>query len=831
MRFRDHLLILSLAALLTWLLFMGLSGHAPTLDASSHSLDGYAERQSEMRSEVLSARAGMLRSYDSLVADIGAMRLHVEELRGSMSDPREASLVDALARSFAEQEALVEQFKTHNALAQNSMTYVSLSSAQLSGKPGGPRLRAAADSAWGAMMRLTLDTSRPAVEDAQQRLAGLERLCVIGHCTPQAEGLLAHGRLLSTQLPQVDRAIERLVAPRHQAALARLGDRLGELQRVAERQTLRFRVLLYLASLLLLYLLGRWGMQLRAKSAALRRQVALEHAVSSLSMGLIGVTTEKLPLAVANGLDALCRPLGALRGLYYSERLGEFWSTAEDTPRDCGPTRCGNAARDFVQIMQHLDGADRGSVYIRLSDRQIPRSLHKAMILGGAGSCLCLFAPGGARTDVLIFALRDTKQPVDSRLLPVVHTAYDTIALAAEQISAEQERDKLERQMRHARRMQAVGTFTSGVAHNFNNLLGAIVGNAEIAQGMFRHLRVSSENADEILVAAERGRALVDNLLTYGRRPDRQRRLIRLDRLVEETARMAIAATPNRHFAVELGTNHAKTLVDPIQMQQVILNLCNNAAQATGEGAEILVETDEAELSERQLHAHGVVAAGSYLRVRVRDRGTGMSPAVLARIFEPFYTTRPSGTGLGLATAQQIVRAGGGEITVDTQLGFGTETQIWLPRDQREPALLPAPVPAEALRGNGETILYLAASEPSRLAGEDLLAALGYEPIGFTHREALVQACNAQPERFDALLAERIGTVTESLAAELNTQCLPAIRVVAASCLGEVNNCSAAFHGVAAVIRYPLDPVELITSLHRSLSAAHERRASAPPPG
>lgn len=259
MRFREHLLILGLAALLTWLLFMGLSAHAPELDSSIRNLEAYAERQSEMRSEVLSARAGVLRSYDPLVTNLEAMRGYVAQLRQTASEGSEQLLVDSLGRSFVEQEALVEQFKTHNALSQNSIAYVSLFSARLSGQPDVPRLRAATNSAWGAMMRLTLDTSRLPVEDARRRLADLGRLCAGIHCTAQADGLLAHGRLLSTQLPEVDRTIRQLLAPKHRLVIGQLRQRLDDHQRLTERRTLRFRILLYMASLVLLYLLGAGG--------------------------------------------------------------------------------------------------------------------------------------------------------------------------------------------------------------------------------------------------------------------------------------------------------------------------------------------------------------------------------------------------------------------------------------------------------------------------------------------------------------------------------------------------------------------------------------------
>lgn len=818
MRLREHLFVLSLAALLTWLLFMGLSSHTPAVDASIRSLGAYAERQSELRSEVLSARAGMLRTYDPLVENLDAMRLHIAQLRRNARADADMPLVDALARSLAEQETLTEQFKTRNALAQNSVTYVSLFSARLSGIQGEARLRAAADSAWGAMMRLTLNTSAPVVLDAQRRLEELGRLCALDHCAPQAQGLLAHGQLLSAQLPEIDRVVQRLSAPAHRLAISRLAERLGEHQRLMERHTLQFRILLYVTSLLLLYLLGRWGMQLRLKSSALRQQVALEHAVAALSAGLIGATAETLPRAVSDGLATLCRSLGAIKAVYRSERLGELWSTTE-----ANSPRCAEAAHETALALPDLAGVEDGAICFRLSDRQMPGSLREAMQQEGARSCLCLFAPGGRRTDMLMFALRDQNCTLDPELLPVVHTAYDAVALAVEQICAEQERAALEQQMRHARRMQMVGTFTSGVAHNFNNLLGAIVGNAEIAQVKFRRLGVSTENADEILLTAERGRELVDNLLAYGRRPDRQQRRVRLDRLVEEAVRMATVAMPSRRLVFKAGTDSARLLLDPVQMQQVVLNLCNNAGQATGDGATILVTTDVVELHEKRQHTHGMLSPGAYLRVRVRDSGAGMSAAVLARVFEPFYTTRPSGTGLGLATAQEIVRAAGGDILIETGVGAGTDAQIWLPHKDGEPSAGPEPIPAKTLRGAGETVLYLAASEQSRLAGEDLLAALGYEPVGFTDPDQMIRACRKQPDRFDAFLVEQV-----ALAGRLSPDhraCLPPVRIVATSRPGEISQDAGALQG-AAVIRLPLDALQLLTELHSRLNSATRDRVS-----
>jgi signal transduction histidine kinase len=815
MRTRDHLLILCLAAVLTWLLFMGLSSRAPKTEASIRHLNAYAERQSELRSDILSARAGMLRSYDPLGANLNAMQRRAEGLQRSAPDNEDRAFVQALARSLERQERLIESFKTHNALAQNSLTYVSRFSAKLTGRPGGPRLRAASDAAWGAMMRLTLDTSPPAVEEARLRLDTFARLCKVNPCTPRAAGLLAHGRLLSSELPAIDRIVGALLHPSHRTAVARLAARLEEQQRLAEGRTVRFRVLLYVASLLLLYLLGRWGMQLRIKTDTLRRQAAVEHAVASLSAALIGTTSETLPRAISIGISQLCRSLSAVKSLYHSERTGDIWCTGDiDSGADS------EAARAIIRRAQGSVAADAKLRCVMLGPGELAPGLRES--IAPAASCLCLFVPGGARTELLLFALGSTNSPVSPSLFPVLETAFDTIAIAIDHAFAELERLKLEQQMRHARRMQTVGTFTSGVAHNFNNLLGAIVGNAEMAHMQLLGHGKSTEPAERILLAAERGRSLVENLLAYGRRPEHRLRRVRLDRLVTEAVGLVSAAMPDMRFSLKLDAA-ARVLIDPIQMQQVVMNLCTNAAQASEGGAEIIVATDRAALRERRSHAHGALEAGSYLRVSVRDRGKGIGPAVLARIFEPFYSTRPSGTGLGLATAQEIVRASGGDILIASRSGEGTDAQIWLPWTPHQEAVRPGRAPPESLRGNGETILYLAGSERSRLSGEELLAALGYEPVGFTSLSLLGEACRATPGRFDAFLAEPIDLGGRALPVDD----LPAIRLVASSATGAFCGFGEMLGQPSAIIRYPLDPVELLAVLGRFLNAHKDGRDAA----
>lgn len=813
MRTIDHIAILTLAALLTWLLFMGLGSVDPHLEAAVGNLDTFAVRQTALRANVLSARAGTLQTYDPMVAQIQNMRDQVQALRGNVRQAANRRLVDRLAQSLQEQESLVEQFKSRNALLQNSLAYLGMFSARLANQQSNGALHQATDGVADAIMRLTLDTSPPVVFDARAKVAVLAAHCRAIACPRDADALLAHGRLLNNLLPEIDGIVARLLDRKHEMAGASLAHSLHERRYLAERNARRFRVLLYLASLLLLYFLGRWGMRLRAKSRALHLQMSLEHAVASLSAGLIGTTPESLPQAIRTGLRTLCEAVGATEALFCSDRDGQLWSSHHKGAASSSPF-----AGEIVRLAPASGAAGSGWICVRLSDPRVPASLRQARAFENARSFICLLTPGSTRENLLVFAFEAQDDPVRPELVPVLHTAFDTLSLAIDHQHAAHERDAMERQVRHARRMQAVGAFTSGVAHNFNNLIGAITGNAEMAQAKLRRLGASTSHADQILIAAERGRSLVDNLLAYGRRPELRRRLVDLDELAAEAGGLAAAGLPDHRIELRTATEGATLTIDPVQMQQVVLNLCNNAAQAMPPGGTVRLATRIERLHAPLQHPHATLPPGRYLQLSVRDTGRGMNPAVLKRAFEPFYTTRPTGTGLGLATAREIVRAAGGEILIDSRPAMGTQVQIWLPHREADAVHAPAPGPegnATDLRGSGETILYLARSEEARLSGEELLAALGYEPVGFTSADQLLAACRRQPDRFEALLLEQGDACMEAVLTDIGA--LPMPRILATAALDDIDFSLSARAGIVAVIRAPLDPVELLKELHRCL--------------
>ncbi len=246
---------------------------------------------------------------------------------------------------------------------------------------------------------------------------------------------------------------------------------------------------------------------------------------------------------------------------------------------------------------------------------------------------------------------------------------------------AEDDRTRLEDQLRQALKMEAVGRLAGGVAHDFNNMLGAILGYTELAQQATDPDQLRAD-LTEIRHAAERAAALTGQLLAFARRQAVTPRDLDLN---DGVARLARLLTPLLAENVELVVRTCEGLesvwMDPSQLDQVLTNLCINARDALSSGGRITIETGRAEPDAAHLAAHPDAAPGPHVVLTVRDDGCGMDREVLKHLFEPFFTTKGvgQGTGLGLATVHGIVRQNGGHITVESGLGIGSTFRVFLP--------------------------------------------------------------------------------------------------------------------------------------------------------
>jgi nitrogen-specific signal transduction histidine kinase len=407
--------------------------------------------------------------------------------------------------------------------------------------------------------------------------------------------------------------------------------------------------------------------------------------------------------------------------------------------------------------------------------------------------------------------------------------AFDAIANAVEREFLEQDRERLETNLQQARRMETIGALSSGIAHNFNNITGAILGYTETAQAQVGPNGRVAESLSEIRRAGERARDLVDQILTFGRRAAPRRSSICIKALIAETKSLLEASLrPQINLVVRSTSQQTIVSGEVAQLQQVILNVCNNAAQAMDAAGTIEVGIDARDLGCALSMGHGELVRGHYVVISIIDSGRGMDGALLERIFEPFFTTRPEGNGLGLATVREIVLDHGGAVNVQSAPGTGTRFDIWLPSVSSVQPLSRHETPGSVRRGSGETVLVLEADRERLLRHEEILAALGYEPVGFTGPAEAAAACRRElhnnsdaPTRFDAaLLCSHLHGAGAALEhAALLRETAPALPLIlAAASAREFGAPALAGVGILEVIRQPLTSAELAGALARCLS-------------
>jgi PAS domain S-box-containing protein len=325
-----------------------------------------------------------------------------------------------------------------------------------------------------------------------------------------------------------------------------------------------------------------------------------------------------------------------------------------------------------------------------------------------------------------------------------------------DQHAADRKQLELEQQLRQAQRLEAMGTLAGGIAHDFNNILNAILGYCELALRDARPGSRLRHDIESIQAAGERGEALVDRILAFSRSAVGERVPVHVEKLVEEALDLHAARLPQGvTLERSLRTGRGAMLGDPTQIFQVVMNLVANAAQAMPTGGTLRVSLELRTLEPGHAAIAGAITGGEYIVLEVADTGTGIPSGVLDRIFEPFFTTKEVGvgTGLGLSLVHGIVTQIGGAIGVSTEVGKGSVFTVFLPRcgeavDEAEPASRGVP------RGEQQRVLVVDDEESQVRLATRTLADLGYEPIGFTSSTAALEAFQAEPSRFDALVTD-----------------------------------------------------------------------------
>jgi len=398
---------------------------------------------------------------------------------------------------------------------------------------------------------------------------------------------------------------------------------------------------------------------------------------------------------------------------------------------------------------------------------------------------------------------------------------------------AEADRAKLEKQMLHAQKMDAIGTLAGGMAHDFNNILCAILGYTELALNDSQIRSVTRENLEMVLKSAHRAKDLIKRILTFSRPTDTQRRPLKLGTVLKEAVKMLNATLPSSiAIHVDIRTDNDVVVADATEMHQVIMNLGTNAGHAMKtKGGRLEYELEALEL-ESDAAAARSLPPGSYVHLMARDTGRGMSPEIIEKIFEPFFTTKTAGrgTGLGLTLVQKIISRSGGHIQVSSQVGQGTTFHLYLPQSP-EPS---APVPAdthELLRGHRERILVVDDEIPLLGMMQQQLRKMGYRVITRADSLEAMKTFCADPDHFDLVITDHTmpGLLGSELAEELGA-IRPDLPVILMTGLNQPPDPAVSRHASRRfVFQKPVDFAELSHCLRKFLDGpGHPPNAPSP---
>jgi len=401
-----------------------------------------------------------------------------------------------------------------------------------------------------------------------------------------------------------------------------------------------------------------------------------------------------------------------------------------------------------------------------------------------------------------------------------VHGVLGVYSDITERLRAEEEKAKLESQLRQAQKMEAIGTLAGGIAHDFNNILSIIFGYSELAMRE-KDPQKSMPHLEELQKGAARAKELVAQILAFSRKAEQKKQPLQVSLIIKETLKMLRASIPTTIEIKHDIDSDGRVLADPSQMHQLLMNLCTNAYYAMRETGGILaVSLKEVRIAQGE-YAYANLTPGNYLQLEVSDTGCGIDPKTLEKIFEPYFTTKKAGdgTGMGLAMVHGIVKSHHGHITVYSEPGKGTSFHVYLPLTEQEAATLPDTTEPKELRGTGERILFVDDEEQIRGVVETILTTNGYQVATFANGVQALEEFQKNPARFNLVITDM--TMPYMTGAELAQKILalkPQIPIIL--CTGQselINREKALAMGICEYLNKPVPMATLLGAARKAL--------------
>jgi two-component system cell cycle sensor histidine kinase/response regulator CckA len=389
-----------------------------------------------------------------------------------------------------------------------------------------------------------------------------------------------------------------------------------------------------------------------------------------------------------------------------------------------------------------------------------------------------IFVSGTIGEETAVAALRDGAQ--DYLMKTNLKRLVPAVQRALREAKDRNHRKQMEQQVQQLQKFEAIGKLAGGIAHDFNNVIGAILGYAEMGCQDAQPGTVFLDRFQKIRDQANWAGRLTSQLLAFARRQMLQPRKTDLNtlvveamsllrRVIGEQIEVRVVAGPDLHVA----------LVDPAQIEQVLMNLCLNARDAMPQGGRLIIETQNMEIDREFCRVHPYARQGNFILLSVSDTGIGMDTATADHIFEPFFTTKEmgKGTGLGLATVYGVVKQHEGFIHLYSEPGRGTTFRVYLPASSGAAEPL-QPKRDEQVPKGTETILLAEDNEGLREAAKEMLEKLGYRVIPATNGAEAVQIFSKNPGEFDLIILDVVmPKVSGPAAFSLMTALRPDLRI------------------------------------------------------
>lgn len=725
------MLVVLVAASIVASLGMSQAGDKMTL----RTLDQILRIDLALQRDVMLVRAGLLGNDDPLVADSSRLDASLERLLAILRQQGRLNVsTRALSAAVHDQDNLIERLKGERAVAGNSPAYLPLLGGQVTAtdisvvKP----LQALID----VMLRLDADNTPATAKELQIRIAAVAALVGSGDQALMLHYLLAHARLLKGVQPHVDALLHAIIEIDLPARLAVVRGE-AETRRAGLQAEMRICGVVASIMFLLFLVMLATGIFLDLKCRRRERATA-ERIVTLVSMLFVACGQEQISSVLDLALAAIGQRTGFDRIciiLVDPERL-HVWDRRQEMP----------VPELKSLLLAAAAAAAEGETFEYVEPDRAPGDAAARLAAIGANRLAGFRLHDGERLiGIMTFEMAHHKAGWPASGVTIYQSMVPFIEKALKQERLAIEREAQQPRLRQAQRLVTAGELASGLAHNLNNIIGAVLGHAEMISACLSKATSPVEHIDEIRRAAERAAELVETMLNFSRR-DLSRDEVAISELMSETLSLLRVTLPVR---VSLSTRDeaagALVVGRAVELQQVMLNLVRNASQSIEGAGRITLSLTTAEVVTPRHLPLGVVSPGTYVVLSVGDTGCGMDNHTLARIFEPFFTTRPAGSGLGLATVADIVRDHGGVIEVRSTPGAGSLFTAWLPQA--------IGMQTQVERGGqGEIVLFVEPVRERRLQIEEILAALSYEPAGFEKWDVAIDMFAKAPFDYDAWL-------------------------------------------------------------------------------